>query len=374
LGTALAFFIGQIPLAAGALWFSLASLRDARVLWRVPEGKALVGSIICLGVTEVIVWLKLNRPSDFYLLDSLESTSLAMATTFAFLFSKWANLRRQTLDLGVFATSAFALAVLWRAGGDVEFSVDQQPLEVARPLEVGLVFDGYLSALGVLAFAFLFLGSVKLRRRNPREALRLAMVYGGIAMGSLVAGLASHGVLVAGVPQVGALASASRLVGATMLLILLSPRRGVPLSQLIMAIHLGAEEVKAAYLVGNSGRLLASATKEGAVPLTAEILVGTLDLISDYMATTFAAGVGEAVSAVHQGELGLVMEQGRFTRLILQITGEETVSLRLRMRHALATFEGRYWDILAKDRVGDLMAAGPLVRSFVQGTPGWAPS
>src|SRR3989304_2438508 len=97
--------------------------------------------------------------------------------------------------------------------------------------------------------------------------------------------------------------------------------------------------IKAAFLTFDDGTLIGSKVRPGETMVDQDLFSATLDVIQNFMRTSFPGLRGHWLKSITHGDYTLVMERGRRAYLTLVITGLETDQLRRQMRDALLAFE-----------------------------------
>lgn len=98
--------------------------------------------------------------------------------------------------------------------------------------------------------------------------------------------------------------------------------------------------IKVAFLTYEDGTLIGSKVGPGEDLVDRDLLSATLDVIQNFMRTSFPGLRGKWLRSITHGEYILVMEHGRRAYLTLLLTGEETDQLRRQMRDLLLAWEG----------------------------------
>jgi len=98
-------------------------------------------------------------------------------------------------------------------------------------------------------------------------------------------------------------------------------------------------EVLATYLVHADGTLIVSRSSMTEMKVDKDIFSATLDVIQNFMRTSFPSLGGKWLTKIEQKDLKILIERGKFTFLALVIKGEENDILRRQMKDILATFE-----------------------------------
>jgi hypothetical protein len=100
-------------------------------------------------------------------------------------------------------------------------------------------------------------------------------------------------------------------------------------------------EVMATYLVHADGTLIVSRSSMTEMKVDKDIFSATLDVIQNFMRTSFPTLGGKWMTRIEQKDLKILIERGQFTFLALVIKGEENDILRRQMKDLLATFESK---------------------------------
>lgn len=121
----------------------------------------------------------------------------------------------------------------------------------------------------------------------------------------------------------------------------------------------GSEDIKAAFLNYTNGTLVAHKIRSGEKTIDEDILAATLDVISNFMRTSFPMLQGKRLRSISQGDHTLVIERGKNVYLTLVIRGEESEAMRRRMRARIRDFESQNREALEHwngdpDEVGGL--------------------
>jgi len=98
-------------------------------------------------------------------------------------------------------------------------------------------------------------------------------------------------------------------------------------------------QVRAVFLTDRAGLLLASRVAPGERMVDRDLFGATLDVIQNFMRTSFPALRGGWLKTIRQGDRTLVLEPGEESLLTVLIQGDETEDLRAAMRSALRDFE-----------------------------------
>jgi len=105
-----------------------------------------------------------------------------------------------------------------------------------------------------------------------------------------------------------------------------------------------------AYLIFNDGTLIASRAREGTGMMDRDIFGATLDVIQNFMRTSFPILRGTSLRTIEHGSNRILIERGRRCYLTLVIVGEENDLLRRQMRDELLAFEAANEEVLLRWR------------------------
>jgi len=105
--------------------------------------------------------------------------------------------------------------------------------------------------------------------------------------------------------------------------------------------------IKAVFITYEDGTLIGAKARPGESAIDQDLFGATLDVIQNYMKTTFAVLRGRALSSISHGNYTLVLERARYAYLTVVLEGEETDQLRRQMRDLLLAFEDTNRRVLA---------------------------
>ena len=113
-----------------------------------------------------------------------------------------------------------------------------------------------------------------------------------------------------------------------------------------LAPSLHLPEVKAALLVYANGMLIGAKLRPGEELIDEDVLAATIDVIQNFMQTSFSLLRGKRLTSIVQGDFALVLERGEFTYLTALIQGPDNERLREGMRSRLRDYEARNRSVL----------------------------
>lgn len=108
--------------------------------------------------------------------------------------------------------------------------------------------------------------------------------------------------------------------------------------------------IKMGFVIYSDGTLIGAEVQPGEKVIDQDLFSATLDVIQNFMRTSFPTLRGQWLRTITHGDYTLVIERGRTTYLVLVIQGEESDQLRRQMRDAILKFETDNRSILANWR------------------------
>src|SRR5437899_11605466 len=106
--------------------------------------------------------------------------------------------------------------------------------------------------------------------------------------------------------------------------------------------------IKAVFLTYEDGTLIGAQTRPGETSIDQDLFGATLDVIQNFMRTSFPILRGKSLSSIVNGTYTLVIEKARYCYLTVVLEDEETDQLRRQMRDVLITFEAQHRPALHK--------------------------
>jgi len=100
----------------------------------------------------------------------------------------------------------------------------------------------------------------------------------------------------------------------------------------------------------NDGTLIASRVKTGGAKVDKDVFSATLDVIQNFMRTSFPILRGTSLRTIEHGQYRIVIERGRSCYLTVVLEGEENDLLRRQIRDSLLEFEAQNAAILSRWR------------------------
>jgi len=346
------------PLVSAAAWFSLAALQVYRDRWHTWTETFFLFACFFAGMYAVGDWLLFNveptippdvgiRNATFAALVSV--TSLSLAVNFFLLFSLvYVDRMRRSYWTFMIVTVGI-IFMLWA------FSLDH----LLEPRETGTlwvpvfrsdffaIFLVYILVYGVLGIRNLYRLYTIVRGSSKalaRRAAGLMVTFTAV----LCLGLVTNGYL--GLIQNQRIPppfSTLLILLAGMAYYTLYPSGRERISEAIRRFQARRYNIKAVFLTFEDGTLIGSKVRPGEKVIDQDVFGATLDVIQNFMRTSFPILRGKWLSSISHGNYTLVLERGRRTYLTAVLDGEETDQLRRQMRDGLLRFEAENRNVLA---------------------------
>jgi len=128
--------------------------------------------------------------------------------------------------------------------------------------------------------------------------------------------------------------------------------------------------IQSAFLVYNDGTLIGSVSRQGQGDMDRDLFSATLDVIQNFMRTSFPLLRGKSLKTIEHGDLRIIIERGRLSYIAVVLDGEENDLLRRQMRDELQQFEEANKAVLAKWRgvVQDAAGADEMLHRILTPT------
>jgi hypothetical protein len=340
------------PLASATAWFVLAILQVYRDRWHTWTEAFFLFCCFFAGLYAIGDFLLFYSTTyGAARLSTLVSlTGLTLAVNFFLLFTLVYVDRMRRSYLLLMAVSILMLLLLWGRGIlDIHpLTFESQTLFVATfdPTVFGLYLI-YVVAYAVIGIWNLYrlykivqASSATLARRAAGLMVTFTLV--------LILGLATNGFI--GVTQVAIPPPLSTLLlfVAASAYYTLYPIGRERISEAIRMFQARRYSIKAVFLTFHDGTLIGAKTKPGETAIDQDLFGATLDVIQNFMRTSFPILRGKSLSSIVHGTYTLVIEKARLTYLTVVLEGEETDQLRRQMRDVLLAFEAQNRPVLQK--------------------------
>ncbi len=342
----------NVPLVSAAAWFILAVLQVYRDRWHTWTEAFFLFSCFFAGFYAIGDWLLFHSVTDGYArLSALVSlTGLTLAVNFFLLFTLVYVDRMRQAYWGLMAVS-IAMLLLVFAKGIPGMNPPTTPGTLYVPVFDVTVFGiylGYILVYSILGIRNLFRlyqivqeSSKALARRAAGLMLTFTLV--------LVLGLATNGILgLTGNRSFPPPLSTLLIFVAASAYYTLYPIGRERISVAIRTFQARRYSIKAVVLSYDDGTLIGAKAKPGETAVDQDLFGATLDVIQNFMRTSFPILRGKSLSSITHGSYTLVIEKGRYTFLTVVLEGQETDQLRRQMRDVLIAFEAQNRSVLQK--------------------------
>src|SRR3990170_1068450 len=368
------------PLFSAAAWFLLTVVQVYRDRWHSWTETFFLFACFFAGTYAVGDWLFINadpgNPDAALLAARVSLVALALALHFFLLFSLAYVDRMKRIYWG-FALVTVAVVFLILA------SVHQEalPPSVTGTLYVPIYNEIPFAVFFAYVIVYAGVGIWNLVRlyRIVRGSSRiLARRVAGLTLtfsAALVLGLASNGYLaLTKNAQIPPPFSTLLIFVAGMAYYTFYPIGRERISDAIRRFQARRYSIKAAFLTFADGTLIGSRLRTGEKVIDLDLFGATLDVIQNFMRTSFPILRGMSLTTIKHAIYTLVMEQARFTCLTVVLAGQESDHLRRQMRDGLRNFEAENRYVLANWQgfpgeargVADLLASFLVEESFVK--------
>lgn len=373
------------PLVTVAVWLSIAGYLVRTQRHRTWTERFFLGMALCVaayGLSDVlffqIAWpgpagLDPATLAEANVLASASVISIMLVGLFLCLYgvSLASRFRRGMLALVIplaffVAVIPVALFASFEATAGVGSPVE--PVYSTTWLYPWLSFTSALWLLGILGVTKAFL---EIRALNRTLANRIGLILLGLAI-AVLAGAATNAMVAINAVQAPPLFSSFLSIPGILIFFAVRPSTYTSLNDALLRRKAASYEIKGAFLTFSDGTLIGSQTAPGEDMIDADSFSATLDVISNFMRTSFPTLRGRWLKSIRHGDYTLVIERGQFVSVTLIISGMENDQLRREMIGQLDAFEaanGRRlekWRGVSEDAVG----VDRMLTSLLQGGRG----
>jgi hypothetical protein len=344
----------NLPLLTAAVWFALAGFqvyRDRVHTW--TESFFLVGCFFA-GLYAISDWVFFNAPlgpngytgAQFAAIVSF--TSVILTALFLFLFTLVYVGKMKPVYYAYVAVTIPVLVLVWLPGNVKVDLPSGSPLyfPIVNPIVLGIV----LLVVSVFAAggAYNLYRIHKIVREYSEPLARRSRGLLFVFVATLVLGLSTNGYLGATKnEQIPPLFSTLLAFVAGATLFTLYPGSGQRISVAIRRFQARRYSIKAAFVTYRDGTLIASKVQAGESIIDRDLFGATLDVIQNFMRTSFPLLRGKSLRTIKHGDYSLIIERAEFAYLTVVLGGEESDQLRRQMRDLLLEFEAGNRNLLA---------------------------
>jgi len=334
-------FLRNLPLVSAAVWFALAGLQVYRDRIHTWTERFFFAACLFAGLYATADWLFFNAQTmaaaEVWALVSLWSVALTVMFLFLFTLVYIGRMRRAYWGFFVVSAAVVLLTAVFGLEGVVHLGTLWFPS--FNPIGFA-IFLLYVLVFAVGSIVNLYRLHAIVKQHSPTLAKRtrgLLIVF----VLAIALGLPSNGLLGLtrnqGIPPPF---STLLLVVAGATVYSLYPGSRQRISEAVRRFQARRYSVKAVFLTFEDGTLIGAKARPGETVIDQDLFGATLDVIQNFMRTSFPILRGKSLSSISHGTYTLVMERARYTYLTVVLEGEETDQLRRQMRDLLLDFEG----------------------------------
>jgi hypothetical protein len=340
-----------LPLASAITWFTLAALqvyRDRIHTW--TETFFLLACIFAgLYATWDFLFFTAGTESFARFAGLMSFASAIVTALFLLLFTLVYIDRMRRIYWSFAVLTVCVLLLFWYFGLE---GVNQVSGRLWLPVfneVVLLVVLAYLASYSLGGIVNVYRLHKIVRNVSPQLARR---TRGFLIVFALIIflGLGTNGALGALRSQIPPPFSTLLLIVAGATIYTLYPGSRQRISEAVRRFQARRYSIKASLLTFEDGTLIGSKARPGETAIDQDLFGATLDVIQNFMRTSFPILRGKALSSISHGDYTLVVERGRHTYLTVVLEGEESDQLRRQMRDLLIDYESRNRPILAQWR------------------------
>ncbi len=342
-----------LPLLTAGVWYLIVANQVYRDRWRTATEAYFLTSCFFTATYALSDYYFFNAPSNRPDIAAnaalLSISSLTLTVVFFFLFTQVYLTKMRRAYLVALVPGIVLLPVIWSI-----MLQDLTPTEsFFLPRYRFLPFIVWLTF--VVVYALLGIRNLwKLHAIVKSQSSNLARRSGGIFYSFLVVfflGLATNGIIgTLPNPAIPPPFSALLVIPGIAALFTLAPIRRDRISEVVRRFRAKRYDLRETYLVFNDGTLVASRVRPGGSGLDKDLFSATLDVIQNFMRTSFPFLKGTSLRTIEHGNYRVLIERGRWCYLTAVLAGEENDLLRRQMRDALLEFESTNEAVLQRWR------------------------
>lgn len=344
------------PLVSAAAWLLLAALQVYRDRWHTWTETFFLFCCAFAGVYAIGDWLFFNAPpgdpTRAVLYARISFAGITLAVNFFLLFTLvYVDRMRRSYWIFMLISGVVLVMILTVGIESVVPPPTADFLYVARFYEVPfIVYLVYVVVYSVAGIRNLY----RLRQIVRQSSKVLARRATGLMVTFtlvLVLGLVTNGLLgVTQNDQIPPPLSTLLIFVAATAYYTLFPVGRERISEAIRRFQARRYSIKAVFLTYRDGTLIGAKVREGETAIDQDLFGATLDVIQNFMRTSFPFLRGKSLSSISHGSYTLVVEQSRFGYLTVVLEGEESDQLRRQMRDLLLAFEQTNRQVLERWR------------------------
>ena len=355
-------FISWSPLLGAAPWLAVAVYLGLRHRYRTWTEVFFIG--VCASTAAYalcdVIFFNLSDPNAARIAASASLASLSFTAFFVFLYgvTLWRRFRGPFL-LALVPVAFFVIAFPAKMfTGFDSLSGDGNPpfVPVYDPawLYPWILLLVALTGTGMYGILRTFL---EIRRLSPKLARHIGLTLLGLGIAAVAGSVTNAYFAVMGNP-VPPLFSTALVLPGVLIGFAVTPTTYQRLNAVLLRRKATQYDIKGAFLTFTDGTLIGSKLAPEQAMIDPDAFGATLDVIQNFMHTSFPTLRGKWLKSIRHGDYTLVMERGRHTFLTLVLGGRENDQLRREIIEALSKFEQvnrevlENWRGIAKDARG----------------------
>ncbi len=360
------------PLATAAVWWALSVYQVYRDRYRTWTERFFLGTCLFTGAyafADVLFFTSPAPSAEIAAKVSFSVLTLAVACLLLFALVFYTRMRR--IYFLAFLPAVALIALVWlNLVGAIEPLIGSQGPPWIGDWDRTTFAIWLVGSMGYAMLGAFFL--VKTYREVAHQTTHLRGRLLGLLSSTLLA-VALGGVTNAARGLFGfaflPLFSTGLLLPGVVSVITLSPMTTERFSVAVRRWKATRYDIKAAFIIFTDGTLIGAKVRPGEKVIDQDLFGATLDVIQNFMHTSFPAFHG-ALSEIKLGQDILVVERGRYAYITLVLNGEVNDQLRRHMRDLLLNFERENEPVLSDWRgmPSEAIGADAMLSSLLEKT------
>ncbi len=369
-------FVQYWPVGTVAVWYGLAIYQVYRDRYRTWTEAFFLAGCFFIGTYALadVFFFTARTVDQAAAYAKISFSALSLAVFFIFMFALLFYTRMRRVYFAWALPVVGLIAIVWvglvpAANGITALDPTFGPPPWKGNWDTGVFLIWVVGGLafGVLAAYFLLMTyrevasqTTKLRRRML--GLLLSAIL-SVVLGTITNTL--RGFLNLNFPS---LFSTTLVLPGIVSIITLSPMTTERFSVAVRRWKASHYDIKAAFVIFTDGTLIGAKVRPGEKVIDQDLFGATLDVIQNFMRTSFPTLRG-SLSAIKHGDYTLVVERGKYAYLTIILQGEENDQLRRHMRDILLRYEHdnlpilREWRGMPSEAIGTESMLSQLVET-----------
>ncbi len=338
-------FVQFWPAGTVAVWYGLAIYQVYRDRYRTWTEAFFLAGCFFVGTYALadILFFNAGDAASAALAAKISFTALTLAVFFIFMFAMLFYTRMRRIYVLWMGPLLALVALVWVGLVTPTSITGLVPGTMAPPWtgnwDKTFFAVWVIGCLGLAALSAYFLLKTYLEVSSQTTQLRKRML--GLLMSavlSLFLGMATNTLRGFTQQPVPSLFSTALVLPGLVSIVTLSPMSTERFSVAVRRWKASRYDIKAAFVIFMDGTLIGARVRPGEKVIDQDLFGATLDVIQNFMRTSFPTLRG-SLSAIRHGDFTLVVERGRFAYLTIILQGEENDQLRRHMRDMLLQYE-----------------------------------